>query len=106
MDVRADHAVRHADPELIRVSRLHHNRWGISDQPDREGTDDRPGLAACLKALRDGDTLVVWKLDRLGRGLHHLLNTVHGLTGRGVGLKMLTTGRGAAIDTTTPAGKL
>ena len=67
--------------------------------------DDRPGLAACLKALRDGDTLVVWKLDRLGRNLHHLINTVHDLTARGVGLKVLT-GQGAAIDTTTPAGKL
>ena len=40
-------------------------------------SDDRPGLASCLKALRDGDTLVVWKLDRLGRNLHHLVNTVH-----------------------------
>ena len=59
----------------------------------------------CLKALRDGDTLVVWKLDRLGRDLHHLVNTVHDLTARGVGLKVLT-GQGAAIDTTTPAGKL
>ncbi|WP_299086749.1 recombinase family protein [uncultured Microbacterium sp.] len=67
--------------------------------------DDRPGLAACLKAVRDGDTLIVWKLDRLGRNLHHLVNTVHDLTGRGVGLKVLT-GQGAAIDTTTAAGKL
>jgi len=67
--------------------------------------DDRPGLASCLKALRDGDTLVVWKLDRLGRNLHHLVNTVHELTARGVGLKVLT-GQGAAIDTTTAAGKL
>jgi DNA invertase Pin-like site-specific DNA recombinase len=67
--------------------------------------DDRPGLEACLKALREGDTLVVWKLDRLGRDLRHLINTVHGLTTRGVGLKVLT-GHGAAIDTTTPAGKL
>jgi DNA invertase Pin-like site-specific DNA recombinase len=67
--------------------------------------DDRPGLASCLKALRDGDTLVVWKLDRLGRNLHHLVNTVHDLTARGVGLRVLT-GQGAAIDTTTPAGKL
>ena len=66
---------------------------------------DRPGLTACLKALRDGDTLVVWKLDRLGRNLHHLVNTVHDLTARGVGLKVLT-GQGAAIDTTTAAGKL
>jgi hypothetical protein len=49
--------------------------------------------------------LVVWKLDRLGRDLRHLVNTVHDLTRRGVGLKVLT-GQGAAIDTTTPAGKL
>jgi len=67
--------------------------------------DDRSGLAACLKALREGDTLVVWKLDRLGRDLRHLVNVVHDLTGRGVGLKVLT-GQGAAIDTTTAAGKL
>lgn len=68
-------------------------------------TEDRPGLMNCLKALREGDMLVVWKLDRLGRDLHHLINTVHDLTGRGVGLKVLT-GHGAAIDTTTAAGKL
>ncbi len=67
--------------------------------------DDRPGLASCLKALRQGDTLVVWKLDRLGRNLRHLINTVHDLTARGVGLKVLS-GHGAAIDTTTAAGKL
>jgi DNA invertase Pin-like site-specific DNA recombinase len=67
--------------------------------------DDRPGLTACLKALRTGDTLVVWKLDRLGRDLRHLVNTVHELTGRGVGLTVLT-GHGAAIDTTTASGKL
>ena len=67
--------------------------------------DERPGLTACLKALRDGDTLLVWKLDRLGRNLRHLVNTVHDLTARGVGLKVLT-GQGAAIDTTTAAGKL
>jgi DNA invertase Pin-like site-specific DNA recombinase len=67
--------------------------------------DDRPGLAACLQALREGDTLVVWKLDRLGRSLRHLVNVVHDLTNRRIGLKVLT-GQGAAIDTTTPAGKL
>ena len=67
--------------------------------------DDRPGLAACLQALREGDTLVVWKLDRLGRNLRHLVNVVHDLTSRGIGLKVLT-GQGATIDTTTPAGKL
>jgi DNA invertase Pin-like site-specific DNA recombinase len=67
--------------------------------------DDRPGLAACLQALREGDTLIIWKLDRLGRSLRHLVNVVHDLTSRGVGLRVLT-GQGAAIDTTTPAGKL
>ena len=67
--------------------------------------DDRPQLAACLKALRAGDTLVVWKLDRLRRDLRHLGNIVHDLTQRGIGLKVLT-GQGAAIDTTTASGKL
>lgn len=67
--------------------------------------DDRPQLASCLKALRSGDTLIVWKLDRLGRDLRHLVNVVHDLTDRGVGLKVLT-GQGAAIDTTTSSGKL
>src|SRR5258708_6877002 len=59
--------------------------------------DARPGLVAALKALRAGDALVVWKLDRLGRDLRHLVNTVHDLTERGVGLKVLS-GQGAAID--------
>ncbi|WP_206495870.1 recombinase family protein [Micrococcus sp. KRD153] len=68
-------------------------------------SDDRPHLAACLKALRARDTLLVWKLDRLGRDLRHLVNIVHELTERGVGLKVLT-GQGAAIDTTTASGKL
>lgn len=65
----------------------------------------RPGLTAMLKALRTGDTLVVWKLDRLGRGLSHLVNTVQELEERGIGFRVLT-GRGATIDTFTPAGKL
>ena len=67
--------------------------------------DDRPGLAAALKALRRGDVLVAWKLDRLGRDLHHLVSLVKDLDERGAGLKVLT-GQGAAVDTTTPAGKL
>ena len=65
----------------------------------------RPGLDACLKALREGDILVIWKLDRLGRDLKHLVNTVEDLSDRGVGLRVLT-GQGAQIDTTTPTGKL
>lgn len=67
--------------------------------------EDRPGLTNCLKALRKGDVLVVWKLDRLGRDLRHLVNTVQELSDRGVGFKVLT-GKGANIDTTTAGGKL
>ena len=64
--------------------------------------DARPGLDATIKALRTDDTLVVWKLDRLGRNLRHLINAVHDLTKQGVGFKVLN-GHGASIDTTTPA---
>lgn len=67
--------------------------------------DDRPGLNACLKALRKGDTLIVWKLDRLGRNLRHLINTIHDLSEKGTSFKVLT-GQGAQIDTTTSQGKL
>jgi DNA invertase Pin-like site-specific DNA recombinase len=67
--------------------------------------DDRPGLNSCLKALQPGNTLVVWKLDRLGRDLKHLVTTVDELRSRGVGLKVLA-GAGAQIDTTTPNGRL
>ncbi len=67
--------------------------------------EDRPGLTHCLKALRPGDTLVVWKLDRLGRDLRHLINTIHDLTARNIGLRVLS-GHGASIDTTTASGKL
>ena len=55
--------------------------------------------------MRHSDTLIIWKLDRLGRDLRHLVNIVHDLTERGIGLKVLT-GQGAAIDTTTASGKL
>lgn len=68
-------------------------------------SDKRPGLDACLKALRPGDVLIVWKLDRLGRSLKHLINTVHDLADRQIGFKVLT-GQGAEIDTTTASGKL
>jgi len=67
--------------------------------------DDRPGLNACLKALQPGNTLVVWKLDRLGRDLKHLVTIIDELRNRNVGLKVLA-GAGAQIDTTTPNGRL
>lgn len=81
------------------------SRENIYDDKASGRTDNRPGLEACLKALREGDTLLVWKLDRLGRNFRHLINTVRGLEDRGVGFKVLT-GQGANIDTTTPNGKL
>ena len=66
------------------------------------GRDDRPGLKACLEYLTSGDVLVVWRLDRLGRSLPHLVGIVADLRARGVGLRSLT----ELIDTTTATGEL
>jgi DNA invertase Pin-like site-specific DNA recombinase len=77
----------------------------IYEDLDSGRKDDRPGLAACLKSLQPGNTLVVWKLDRLGRDLKHLVNTIDELSQRNVGLKVLA-GAGAQIDTTTANGRL
>jgi len=63
---------------------------------------DRPGLTAALNICRPGDTFVVWKLDRLGRSLPHLVETVRDLIACGVGFKSLQ----ESIDTTTAGGKL
>ena len=63
---------------------------------------DRPGLAAALAYLREGDVLAVWRLDRLGRSLPHLIETVGALDARGVGFRSLT----ESIDTTTSGGRL
>jgi DNA invertase Pin-like site-specific DNA recombinase len=65
--------------------------------------NDRHGLTECLKSLCSGDVLVVWKLDRLGRSLPHLVSIVSSLKEKGVGFKSL---RDGAIDTTTPSGNL
>jgi DNA invertase Pin-like site-specific DNA recombinase len=63
---------------------------------------ERPGLAAALAYVREGDALVVWRLDRLGRSLPHLIETIGALEARGVGFRSLT----EAIDTTTSGGRL
>jgi DNA invertase Pin-like site-specific DNA recombinase len=63
---------------------------------------DRAGLRSALEYVRDGDVLIVWKLDRLGRSLPHLIETVTSLATRGVGFRSIT----EAIDTTTPGGRL
>jgi DNA invertase Pin-like site-specific DNA recombinase len=63
---------------------------------------DRPELTACLRTLRKGDSLVVWKLDRLARSLKDLVEIVHDLNQRGVGFRSLT----ESIDTTSSGGRL
>jgi len=65
-------------------------------------SSERPGWAKATAALRAGDTLVVWRLDRLGRSLKHLIDTVNELDARGVGFKSLN----ESVDTTTPGGRL
>ncbi len=63
---------------------------------------DRPGLTSALECARPADSLVVWRLDRLGRSLRHLIDVVHDLEQRGVALVSLT----EQIDTSTPGGRL
>ena len=64
--------------------------------------DDRQGLAELMAYVREGDTVVVWKLDRLGRNTLHILETVKALTDRGVSLVSVTDG----IDSSTAAGRM
>ena len=64
--------------------------------------DDRPGLAALMDQLRAGDTVVVWKLNRLGRDMLHVLDTVKALTEMGVTLVSTSDG----IDSSTAAGRM
>ena len=64
---------------------------------------DRPGLEKCLASLKPNDTLLVWRLDRLGRSMQHLVKVVGDLKERGIGFKSICDG---AIDTTTASGEL
>lgn len=66
--------------------------------------DDRVGLENCLKATRQGDTLIVWKLDRLGRDLRHLVTTIDDLSKRGIGFRVLS--GHTPVDTGSAQGKL
>jgi len=74
----------------------------IYEEKESGGKVDRPELLRLMEALRQGDTLVVWRLDRLGRSLKHLIETVEQLEAIGVGFQSVT----EAIDTTTSGGKL
>ena len=64
---------------------------------------ERPGLDPCLKTLKSGDTLIVWRLDRLGRSMAHLVHLIEELRTRGVGFRSICDGE---IDTTTASGEL
>lgn len=87
--------LQRADLEALGASRI------FEDKASGTKTD-RPELAAALDYLREGDTLVVWRLDRLGRSMKHLIEVVEGLEARGIGFRSVK----ESIDTTTPAGKL
>ncbi len=76
--------------------------WRVFTDHASGSREDRPELVAALDSLRPGDTLVVWRLDRLGRSLPHLIETVTALQDRGVGFRSVT----EAIDTTTAGGRL
>ena len=65
--------------------------------------EDRPGLVACQNALQRGDTLLVWRLDRLGRSMRHLVNMIEDLKERGIGFRSISDGM---IDTTSASGEL
>ena len=64
---------------------------------------ERPGLAKCLATLQSGDILVVWRLDRLGRSMRHLITLVEDLRNKGIGFRSINEG---AIDTTCASGEL
>jgi DNA invertase Pin-like site-specific DNA recombinase len=64
---------------------------------------ERPGLEACVSTLHQGDTLVVWRLDRLGRSMHHLVELIEDLRNRGIGFRSVNDG---FIDTTSASGEL
>ena len=74
----------------------------IYQEKQSGGKRDRPELQQCLKSLREDDVLVVWKLDRLGRSLQHLIEVVNELEQRKIGFQSLT----ESIDTTSTTGKL
>ena len=74
----------------------------VYEEKESGGKLDRPELLRLMEALRSGDTLVVWRLDRLGRSLKHLIETIETLEAQGVGFQSVT----ESIDTTTSGGKL
>jgi DNA invertase Pin-like site-specific DNA recombinase len=79
------------------------NRDDIYTDKASGAKTERPGLGACLDKLQQGDTLVVWRLDRLGRSMHHLVQLIEDLRNRGIGFRSVSDG---LIDTTSPSVEL
>lgn len=90
------------DTSLQRVALLKAGCDRLFEEKASGAQRDRPELAAAISFLRPGDTLVVWKLDRMARSLKQLIETVEGLEAQGIGFRSLT----ESIDTTSPGGKL
>jgi DNA invertase Pin-like site-specific DNA recombinase len=79
------------------------NSGDIFTEKISEAKTDRPQLDKCLARLHQGDTFVVWRLDRLGRSMHHLVELIEDLRNLGVGFRSVSDG---LIDTTSPSGEL
>lgn len=109
-----------AEPRLVGYARVSTDDQDLSLQIDaltRQGIPktaifmdklsgaktERPGLTKCLEILRTGDILVVWRLDRLGRSMRHLITLVEDLRNKGIGFRSINEG---AIDTTCASGEL
>jgi DNA invertase Pin-like site-specific DNA recombinase len=91
------------DPQLIALRNEGVAEENIYREKKSGTSNDRPELAKALAALEPGDTLIVWKLDRFGRSLRHLVDSVDDLRRRGVGFKCLTQ---REVNTTDRQGKL
>ena len=90
----------------LQLQALHHAGCAVIHKDKASGSDKhRRGLQLAIRACGEGDVLVAWKLDRLGRSLVDLVRLAEQLTTRGAGLKILT-GQGASIDTTRPEGRM
>lgn len=103
--MRIGYARVSTDDQSLDLQRDHLKRVGAASIYEEHASGkntERPELEACLKALRQGDTLIVWRLDRLGRSLADLVRLVNDLESCGIGFESLT----EQIDTSSPAGRL
>jgi DNA invertase Pin-like site-specific DNA recombinase len=102
MRISTDSDRQTTDPQRDALLRAGVDERHLFEDRSSGARDDRPGLIRALEFVRPGDCLVVWKLDRLGRSLSHLLSIITGLRTKGVGFRSLT----EQMDTTTAHGEL